>query len=204
MVTKPDLALSAQNADLSALSDEVLISMVANTRDRSAFEALFGRFAGRIKGVLIKAGAKPDEADEATQEAMLAVWRRADSYDPAKAKASAWIFTIARNRRIDMIRRRNRPEPDPNDPLFQPDPPPPADAEIVAAQRDEELRAAIDELTEPQREVVRLAFFIGLSHPEIAARIGAPLGTVKSRLRLAADRLRKALGPNFGKDLFDD
>jgi len=165
---------------------------------------LFNRYIGRIRGVLMKVGTPTDEADEAAQETLLSVWRRAESYDPAKAPASAWIFTIARNRRIDMIRKSRRPQPDPDDPLFQPDPPPPADAEMVIAQRDAELQKAIADLTEAQRDVVRLAFFVGLSHPEIAARTGAPLGTVKSRLRLAADRLRVALGPDFGKDSFDE
>ncbi|MEM7544089.1 MAG: sigma-70 family RNA polymerase sigma factor [Pseudomonadota bacterium] len=199
-----DKATTVTPPDLSALDDEDLIARVADCRDKQAFEELFGRYAGRIKGVLVKAGAAPDEADEAAQEAMLAVWRRADSYDPAKARASAWIFTIARNRRIDLIRKRQRPEPDPNDPVFRPDPPPLADAEMVAAERDSQLRDAVGSLTEPQREVVRLAFFIGLSHPEVAARINVPLGTVKSRLRLAVERLRKVLGPEFGEGLFDD
>ncbi|MEM7524289.1 MAG: sigma-70 family RNA polymerase sigma factor [Pseudomonadota bacterium] len=185
-------------------SDETLVRRIAAERDKSAFELLFNRYAGRIKGVLIKAGAAPDEADEATQEAMLAIWRKASTFDPARASVGAWVFAIARNRRIDQIRRRKRPEPDPNDPLFQPDPPAPPEAEVAVAARDARLREAVAALTDAQREVVHLAFFIGLSHPEIAARTGAPLGTVKSRLRLAGDRLRTALGADFWRELFDD
>lgn len=200
----PDTSSTDQRSQRPDPSDEALLQRIATARDKAAFEVLFNRYIGRIRGVLMKIGTPSDEADEAAQETLLAVWRRAESYDPAKAPASAWIFTIARNRRIDMIRKSRRPQPDPDDPLYQPDPPPPADAEMVIAQRDAELQQAIADLTEAQRDVVRLAFFVGLSHPEIAARTGAPLGTVKSRLRLAADRLRTALGPEFGKDLFDE
>lgn len=184
-------------------SDEALLARIAE-RDRAAFEALFKRYAGRIRAVLIKAGAAADEAEEAMQEAMLSVWRRADSFDPARASAAAWIFAIARNRRIDMLRRLKRPEPDPEDPLFQPEPPPPPEAEVAAAARDAKIRDAVGALNDAQRDAVHLAFFVGLTHPEIAARTGAPLGTVKSRLRLASDRLRAALGPEFQQELFSE
>lgn len=184
-------------------TDEALMARIV-ARDKSAFEALFHRYAGRIKGVLVKAGAPVDEAEETMQEAMLSVWRRAESFDPARASVAAWIFAIARNRRIDLVRRMKRPEPDPDDPLFQPDPPTPPEAEVAASLRDARLREAVAALSEPQREAVHLAFFIGLSHPEIAARTGAPLGTVKSRLRLAGERLRAALGAEFDQELFGD
>ena len=111
--------------------DANLIRRIAERRDKMAFRALYDRYAGRIKGVMIKGGAPNDEADEAMQEAMLAIWRKADTFDPARAPAAAWIFTIARNRRIDMIRRQSRPMPDPNDPLYTPDPPVPPEAEVV-------------------------------------------------------------------------
>ncbi len=204
VVVTPDNQMDSGAASLAPATDEALLLRIARHRDKAAFEVLFTRYAGRIRGVLMKIGTPPDVADEAAQETMLAVWRRAESYDPARAPASAWIFTIARNRRIDMIRKSRRPQPDPDDPLFQPEPPAAADAEVVAAERDAALRAAIADLSEPQREVIRLAFFAGLSHPEIALQTGAPLGTVKSRLRLAADRLRVALGAGFGKGLFDE
>ncbi|MEM8751613.1 MAG: sigma-70 family RNA polymerase sigma factor [Pseudomonadota bacterium] len=184
-------------------SDEALLARIAR-RDKAAFETLFHRYAGRIRGVLAKTGAASDEAEEAMQETMLSIWRRADSFDPARASAAAWIFAIARNRRIDMLRRSRRPEPDPNDPLFQPEPPSSSEAEVAAAARDAKIREAVADLTEAQREAVRLAFFLGLSHPEIAARTGAPLGTVKSRLRLAAERLRTALGGSFDEETFGD
>jgi RNA polymerase sigma-70 factor (ECF subfamily) len=181
-----------------------LLRRIAADRDVAAFEALFHRYAGRIKGLLIKGGATPGDADETAQEAMLAVWRKAEQFDPARAGAATWIFTIARNRRIDMIRRARRPAPDPNDPLFHPDPEPPAETGLAAAERDALLREAVAALSSDQRTAVRLAFFEGLSHPEIAARTGAPLGTIKSRLRLAAKRLRTALGDDFGDELLND
>lgn len=187
-----------------AAEDAALIAQIAADRDRGAFETLFRRYAGRIKGVLMKGGASAEEADEAAQEAMLAVWRRAETFDPRRASAAAWIFAIARNRRIDMIRKAGRAEPDPDDPLFRPDPEPAADAAVGVAQRDAALRAAVSALAPAQREAVFLAFFQGLSHAEVAAATGAPLGTVKSRLRLAAERLRDALGPEFGEELLDD
>lgn len=194
----------ADQIDKGDVSDEALIARIASARDKAAFTLLYERYAGRIKGMLIRGGASHGEADEAAQEAMLAVWRRADRYDSAKAGAPTWIFAIARNRRIDMIRRASRPEPDANDPLFAPDPPEQPDRALSAATRDAAVRDAVLALSDAQREVVRLAYFLGLSQQEIADRIGAPLGTVKSRLRLAGERLRAALGDAFARELLDD
>lgn len=185
-------------------SDADLILAIAAKKDKSAFRTLFDRYAGRIKGVMIRGGAEPDEADEAAQEAMLAIWRKAETFDPARAPAGAWIFAIARNRRIDMIRRNKRPQPDPNDPLFVPDPPTPAEAQMAASSRDAKVREALRDLTDDQRLAVHLAFFEGLSHTEVAARMDSPVGTVKSRLRLAVARLRDALGDGFGEELLND
>lgn len=185
-------------------TDEELIRLIATARDRAAFAQLFERYAGRIKGAIMAMGAAPDEADEAMQEAMLSIWRRAESYNPALAPASAWIFAIARNRRIDMIRRNNRPVPDPHDPLFRPAKSPSPDQAFAARERHIRIQEAVAELTEEQREVVRLAFFTGLSHSEIAARTGAPPGTVKSRIRLAVAHLRRALGAEFVMEIPDD
>jgi RNA polymerase sigma-70 factor (ECF subfamily) len=149
-------------------------------------------------------GASHDQADEAAQDVMITVWRRAELYDPAKAAVSTWIFAVARNRRIDMIRRARRATPDPEDPLFQPEPEPDPAASAALADRDARVRLAIAALGPEQREVVRLAFFAGLTQTEIAERSGTPLGTVKSRLRLAFARLRAALGDDFSQELLDD
>lgn len=185
-------------------SDEALLAAIAGNRDRTAFAVLFGRFAGRVKGFLMRSGAAPDQAEEIAQDVMVTVWSKAEGFDPARASASTWIFTIARNRRIDVFRREARPAPDPEDPQFRPEPEQdPADA-TAAADRDAQVRQVLDSLSEDQRDVIRLAFYVGLSHGEIAERLGAPLGTVKSRLRLAFSRLKDELGDAFALELKDD
>lgn len=189
---------------LKAKDDAKLILRIAKDRDRDAFRELYERYAGRIKGAMIRSGARNDEADETAQEAMLAIWRKAGTFDPARAPASAWIFTIARNRRIDMIRKTNRPMPDPNDPLYAPDPPTPAEAEVAIEMRNAKVRDALSSLSTDQRTAVHLAFFEGLSHAEVAKSMDTPLGTVKSRLRLAAARLRGALSDEFKEELLND
>lgn len=190
--------------DLSSEEDGALMTRIAGDRDRAAFAVLFGRYAVRVKAFLIRAGAAPDVADEAAQDVMVSVWRRAEQYDPVKASVATWIYAIARNRRIDLIRRQTRPAPDPEDPLFQPDPEPDPAQAIAASRRDDRVRAALESLSPDQREVVRLAFYVGLTQTEIAEEVGAPLGTVKSRLRLAFARLRGALGEDFAEELRDD
>lgn len=185
-------------------SDNALLLAIAAERDREAFALLFGRFAGRIKAFLIKSGTAPEVAEDVSQDVLITVWRKAASFDPDKASAATWIYTIARNRRIDLIRRNKRPEPDPVEEALGPDRQQSTEEEVAVLDRDERVRDALRALTEDQRDVVRLAFFAGLSHGEIAARLSAPLGTVKSRLRLAFTRLRNELGDAFSDELNDD
>lgn len=167
---------------------------VALRGDRGAFALLFAHFAPRIKAYGRRLGASDETAEELVQEAMLLVWRRAPQYDPQKAAASTWIFTIARNRYIDGIRRQRRPEIDPNDPVLVPSPEPQADATLQARQQDARLHEAMHALPEEQIRLVRLSYFEGKSQSEIAGDLGLPLGTVKSRLRLALKKLRSTLG----------
>jgi len=124
---------------------------------------------------------------------MIAVWNKADKFDPSRGTVSTWIFTIARNLRIDAFRRENRPDFDPNDPAFVPDDIAPADAELDARGEAEQLHHAIAALPEEQAALLKLSFFEDQSHSAIAARLNIPLGTVKSRLRLAFDKLRATL-----------
>ncbi|MDC0148442.1 sigma-70 family RNA polymerase sigma factor [Alphaproteobacteria bacterium] len=170
-----------------------LLETIAQHQDRDAFGELFAHFAPRVKGYLLRLGASDGQAEEITQDAMLTIWRKAHLFDPKKAAASTWIFTIARNRRIDILRRQKYPELDANDPMLVPDAPAQPDEEVIGARRDERVRAALQKLPDEQRELVRLAFYNGWSHGELAEQTNLPLGTVKSRLRLAFGRLRQEL-----------
>jgi RNA polymerase sigma-70 factor (ECF subfamily) len=168
----------------------VAIEAVARRRDRAAFAQLFGHFAPRVKAYLMRLGSDAAAAEDLMQDVMLAVWRRAESYDPGQAGVGTWIFTIARNRRIDALRRERRPALDAEDPALRPEPPAAADLVTAAQQWEERLGAALRELPPEQSEMVRLAYYEDRSHSDIAQRLNIPLGTVKSRLRLAVARLR--------------
>jgi RNA polymerase sigma-70 factor (ECF subfamily) len=171
-----------------------LIVAVANNGDRKAFARLFEHYAPRLKSFLLRQGAEGALAEDLAQETMMTVWRKAVMFDPAKASAGTWIYTIARNLRIDAIRKARRPEFDPNDPAFVPDAERPADEMMGAAQMGVRVREALAELPEEQATVVRMSFFDDKAHAEIAEQLSLPLGTVKSRLRLAMRRIRAFLG----------
>ena len=181
----------AAEAERDALA--ACIEAVASARDREAFARLFHHFAPRLKAYLIRTGSEPGRAEELAQEAMLTVWRKAETFDRRQSSASTWLFTIARNKRIDAIRRERRPEVDPEDPALVNPPPPSAEEAMGTDQRDARLRAAIRTLPPEQAELLHHAFYEGLTHSEIADAKGIPLGTVKSRLRLAFNRLRKVM-----------
>lgn len=170
-----------------------LVVKVAREADRAAFTELFDHFAPRVKAYLMRLGAQAGQAEDLTQDVMVTVWRKAALFDDRQASAATWIFTIARNRRIDAIRRTRRPEIDPNDPLFVPDAEPQPDAVLVTAEREDRLRAAMAKLSDDQRALLVQAFYDGKSHSEIAAATRLPLGTVKSRLRNIFAKLRGLL-----------
>jgi RNA polymerase sigma-70 factor (ECF subfamily) len=170
-----------------------LVEAVARSADKNAFATLFSFYAPRVKAYLLRLGADHATADELVQEVMVTVWRKAPSFDRRQASVSTWLFTIARNRRIDVIRRERRPEFDPDDPLFVPDPEPSPDDVAVRTEQDKRLKAALKTLPSEQLTLVEAAFYGGKSHRDIADETGIPLGTVKSRLRLAFTRLKKAL-----------
>lgn len=166
--------------------------------DRQAFAALFRHFAPRVKGFLMKSGASAAQAEDCVQDVMATVWQKAALYDPAKASVSTWIFTIARNRLIDMARRDRRPEAE----LLDEDPEPDQAEVYELAEENRRLVAALDGLPEKQRHLIQRAYWGDLSQSEIASETGLPLGTIKSRIRLALDRLRARLaeGPDLLKD----
>lgn len=168
-----------------------LVARVAAHQDADAFTALFEHFAPRVKAFLIKSGADHTLAEECAQDVMVTVWNKAAQFDAARASVATWVFTIARNRRIDMLRRDRRPEPEQLDwgPSTEEDQ---HDA-LALQQETEKLARAIRELPEKQRIVVERAYLGELTHSEIAEETGLPLGTIKSRIRLALERLRHAM-----------
>lgn len=174
-------------------SAEELMSAVVERRDRAAFVRLFEMFGPRVKAYLMRQGADRASAEDLVQDVMLTVWHRAVQFDRKKATFSTWVFTIARNRRIDSLRRANRPKIDPEDPALVREPDDPADQVVDAAERSKHLHAAVAQLPEEQERLLRLAYFEDKSHSAIAEELALPLGTVKSRLRLAMTKLRAAL-----------
>jgi RNA polymerase sigma-70 factor (ECF subfamily) len=186
--------MSNANADSGGLDQVALIEAIARRQDRAAFAALFAHFGPRVKAWMLRAGSDATAAEELVQETMLAVWQKARLFDPAKAGASTWIFTIARNLRIDALRRERHPSDLMPDPSEEPDDPVPADRVVAMTQQETRIRSALSLLPPEQAEVIRKAFFEDKVHAQIEQELGIPLGTVKSRLRLAMIRLRATLG----------
>jgi RNA polymerase sigma-70 factor (ECF subfamily) len=170
------------------------IRAIAAQNDRAAFASLFEFYAPRIKRMLMGIGAAADTAEDVAQETLLTVWRKAAYFDPGRASASAWIFTIARNLRIDRLRGEKRATLYAPYELVEPEQPEGPDHALSATERDERVRTALRKLSAEQVRVVQLSFFEGRAHGDIAALLNLPLGTVKSRVRLAMSRLRNLLG----------
>jgi RNA polymerase sigma-70 factor (ECF subfamily) len=191
-LTRPPSETADQEADQGA-EFAALVERIASHADRAAFTRLFAYYAPRVKGYLMRLGLGGAESEEVCQEVMVAVWRKAASFDRRQASVATWIFRIARNRRIDAFRRAQRHTLDAHDPAFQPEAEAAPDSAAEAIQREAQLRAAMAELPPEQRDLVRVAFYEDLSHSQVAERTGLPLGTVKSRLRLAFAKLRLRL-----------
>lgn len=170
-----------------------LVARVAGEQCRASFAALFEYYAPRLKSYMLRLGADDSQAEELAQEVMVTVWRKAGQYDPAKASVSTWIFRIARNRRIDAHRRLSRPELEPDEPMLRPEDPEQPDEIVSRGQDEHAVRAALASLPDEQLLLLQAAFYDGLSHSEIAERFDLPLGTVKSRIRLAFNKLRGQL-----------
>ena len=170
-----------------------LMTAVAVGRDRVAFAKLFGYFAPRIKAYVRRLGVADHKAEDVVQEVMLTVWHRASLYDASQASVGTWIFTIARNKRIDQFRREGRPQIDLEDPMLVRDPEPTADEAWLRVDAERRLRQAVETLPDEQALVLRKNFFEDKPHGVIADELNLPLGTVKSRVRLALAKLRDAL-----------
>lgn len=177
---------TAQKPDRMAWVNHM--NAIRDDQDQSAFAELFDHFAPRVKGFLMKSGASPDLAEDVAQDAMATLWRKAHMFDPAKASVSTWIFTIARNRRIDVLRKQRRPEPE--ELTWGPEAEPDQEDVLALQQESAQLGEAIAALPDKQKELIVRAYYGELTHNEIAEQTGLPLGTIKSRIRLALDRLR--------------
>ena len=178
---------------------DTLLRRVAEVRDRAAFKALFEHFAPRVKAYAMRLGAPAGQAEDLAQEAMLTLWRKAHLFDPAKASVATWLFTIARNLRIDLLRRERLVQLDGGDAAQEAETEPDAGEGLEARQNEEALRQALNSLPAEQNQIVMLSFFSDKPHSQIAAELNIPLGTVKSRLRLAMVRLRTHLGESLGE-----
>jgi RNA polymerase sigma-70 factor (ECF subfamily) len=171
-----------------------IIEAIARRQDRAAFARLFRHFAPRIRSFMLRGGVDPDAAQEVAQEVMILVWRKAASFDRRLASPATWIYTIARNKRIDLLRRNSRPAIETEDWLAAfVSQPPTADASVQAEQTYTRLRELMSGLSVEQVTVIEKAFFEDKSHTVIAAELKLPLGTIKSRIRLTLLRLRDAL-----------
>lgn len=171
-----------------------LVVVIATERDRQAFTWLYRHYAPRLKSFFLRSGLAANVSEELAQETMLQVWRKASLFDPAKAGAGTWIYTIARNLRVDYLRHdRITPRATADLPEDEPDDAPDGEAMLLTAEREERLHVALRSLSSEQAAIVRLSFFGDKPHMQISRELGIPLGTVKSRVRLALARLRALL-----------
>ena len=170
-----------------------LLRRVADEADLAAFRELYQTYGPRVKAYMMRRGADAATAEDVAQETLLTVWRRASLYVEEKGSAAAWIFAIARNVRIDRLRREMPWQELPEDRAEQPSAELPPDEAVSEKERQGRVRAALAQLPPEQHEVVALSYLDGLSHGEIAQRLGLPLGTVKSRMRIAYQRIRASL-----------
>lgn len=176
--------------------DDALLVRRVHDGDGDALRLLYERYGGIVFGMTYRLLGDRQAAEECTQDVFVSVWRTANAYEPARARVSTWLLTIARNRAIDATRRRAARPVDPHEDVWSADESP--DTADVVSSADEAARvaAALAELPDAQREALSLAYFDGLSHSEIAERLSVPVGTVKGRIRLALERLR-AVAPKY-------
>ena len=171
-----------------------LLTKIAEERSDDAFQKLYSEYAPRVKTYMMQQGADPALAEELAQETLLTVWRKASQYSPDRGTAAAWIFTIARNLRIDRLRKDVRWQSLPDEQAEAiPSEAAGQDEMVLISQRRVRVQAALADLPPDQRTVVTLAYIEGLSHSEIAEKLSTPIGTIKSRMRLAYQKVRDAL-----------
>lgn len=172
------------------------LALVGDASDRDAFRRIFTAMAPKLKAFLINTGQSPQEAEEILQDTMLKVWRKAALFDRSKSAGSTWIYSIAKNARIDRIRKETKPAPDPDDPSFVQDPPETGEQSLNRRQDQNRIQLAMSVLPSEQIKIINMSFFEDKSHAEISEELNLPLGTVKSRIRLAFGKIRAELERN--------
>lgn len=170
-----------------------LLRRVADQADPAAFRELYDTFGPRVKAYMMRKGADAGTAEDLAQETLLTVWRKASLYAGDKGSMTTWVFAIARNLRIDRLRREVPWQELPEWRLVEPSEETLPDEALVEKQQHVRLHAALTDLPQDQREVLTLAYLEGLSQSEIATRLALPLGTVKSRMRIAYQKVRTVL-----------
>lgn len=175
---------------LTAQDTARLMGTIATHRDKQAFATLYRHFAPKLKAFALKQGLRPGVAEELAQETMIQLWRRASTFDVKKASVSTWLFTILRNKRIDYLRREARPDLDHDEWRLMAEAPEQPDRVAERGEDKSQVASMLKSLPEEQKQVLHLAYFKELSHGEIAKELDLPLGTVKSRIRLALGRMR--------------
>ena len=185
--------ISLGSGDKEQPNFSLLLLSIGQTQDKAAFADLFQHFAPRVNSYMLKLGSADEMAEELAQQTLLQVWRKAQLFDPDKAAASTWIFRIARNIRIDVLRKKKHFFDDDFDLAEIKDEQENAEVKINREQKIRHVALALAELPQNQAKVIRMSFYDGLSHGEIAKQLELPLGTVKSRIRLAFGRLRESV-----------
>jgi RNA polymerase sigma-70 factor, ECF subfamily len=170
-----------------------LLRRIAERADPAAFRELYEAYGPRVKAYMMRQGADAGTAEDLAQETLLTVWRKAALYAGDKGSTTTWVFAIARNLRIDRLRREVPWQELPEGRLTEASSEPLPDDAMAEKERQERVQAALAELPLEQKDVVTLAYLEGLSHSEIAERLGLPLGTVKSRMRIAYQKIRQGL-----------
>ena len=171
----------------------IVLTNIGLNQDRDSFAQIFQHFAPRVKSYMVKLGCLDEMAEELAQQTLLQVWRKAQLYDSKKAAASTWIFRIARNIRIDMLRKQKHFFDADFDLASIEDDQEDAEYKINREQKNQGVALALTELPGDQAQIIRMSFYDGLSHSEISKQLEIPLGTVKSRIRLAFARLRDSV-----------
>lgn len=187
----------------------VLLVEVGTSQDRSAFAQLFEHYAPLLKSFAQASrqdGWFPGLAEDLVQEVMIKVWQKAGGYNPQKASATTWIYTVARNCRIDMLRRKCNTQHLPlenEDFWHEPDEATPVS--LLRQKRTEEhVKLSLEQLPQEQDEILRKVYLEGKSHTEASQELDLPLGTVKSRVRLGLHKLQILVAPEFKKELVND